>query len=557
MFRKKTHLVFLLCSFVALSCSHSYKKERPNIIFILTDDQRWDALGFAGNPIIQTPEMDKLAANGIYFENAFVSTPICAASRASLFTGLHERTHNFNFSTGDVRQEYMNRAYPVLLKQNGYYTGFFGKFGVKYTGKDSLFNSFDFYDRANKPDKRSYFYKTIGADTVHLTRFTGQQALDFIENAPNEKPFCLSLSFSAPHAADGAPDQYFWQDDVDSLYQDIVIPDPQLAEDSYFEALPEKVRAGFNRLRWTWRFDTPEKYQHSVKGYFRMISGIDREIAKIRAKLKEKGLDKNTVIILMGDNGYFLGERQLAGKWLMYDNSLRVPMIVYDPREKQHKKINQMVLNIDVPATILDLAGIKKPQSWQGRSLLHTEEQARDTLLVEHLWEFESIPPSEGTRTSELKYFRYVNDPTIEELYDLSKDPLETHNLASEPSWQDTKLKMRAQLETLSHQYTDEYSAPPKNLQLENSHNVLQFTWALPETAKSQKAYQILLASSKENILNNIGDLWDSGHSESEKNEAEWAKFDLKKDKKVFWKVRIWDDQNYTSRYSSVQEISF
>ena len=139
------------------------------------------------------------------------------------------------------------------------------------------------------------------------------------------------------------------------------LPGPDLADDKYFNALPKPVRDGFNRTRWFWKDDTPEKYQHSTKGYYRMINGIDLEIAKIREKLAEKGLDENTVIILMGDNGFFLGERQISGKWLMYDNSIRVPLIVFDPRVNKHQDIADMALNIDVPATILDIAGIEIP----------------------------------------------------------------------------------------------------------------------------------------------------------------------------------------------------
>ncbi|MGK2861608.1 MAG: sulfatase-like hydrolase/transferase, partial [Chitinophagaceae bacterium] len=367
-------LILFLCTTGLASGNNKVKKqvwEKPNIIFILTDDQRWDALGYAGNKIIQTPEMDKLAQSGAYFRNAVVSTPICSASRASILSGLHERTHKYTFQTGPIRNEYMADSYPERLKQAGYYTGFFGKFGVNYSGKEQLFDVMDDYDRNNQyKDYRGYYYKTLNGDTVHLTRYTGQQALDFIENAPGDKPFCLSLSFSAPHAHDGAPLQYFWQEESGKLYQNMQMPGPELADDKYFLEQPLPVREGFNRLRWTWRYDTPEKYQHSVKGYYRMIYGIDLEISKIRQKLTEKGMDENTVIILMGDNGYFMGERQLAGKWLMYDNSIRVPLIVYDPRVKKHRDIDEMALNIDVPATIADLVGSKQPGSWQGKSLM-------------------------------------------------------------------------------------------------------------------------------------------------------------------------------------------
>jgi alpha-L-rhamnosidase len=274
-------------------------QEKPNILFILTDDQRWDALGFAGNPNIHTPEMDKLAKSGAWFRNAVVTTPICSASRASIFTGLHERTHKYTFQTGPIRTEYMEASYPAVLKDAGYYTGFFGKFGVNYSNSEALFDVMDDYDRNNQyHDYRGFFYKQLNGDTVHLTRYTGQQALDFIDNAPKGKPFCLSLSFSAPHAHDPAPEQYYWTEESDKLYQNMVMPAPELADDKYFNEQPLPVRDGFNRLRWTWRFDTPEKYQHSVKGYYRMIHDIDLEIGRIREKLKAKGLDKNTVIIL-------------------------------------------------------------------------------------------------------------------------------------------------------------------------------------------------------------------------------------------------------------------
>ena len=128
---KKLLILFVLPVFL-FSCTEKEIKTKPNIIFILTDDQRWDALGYAGNKIIETPEMDKLATEGTYFKKAFVTTPICAASRASILTGMHERTHNYTFQRGELKEPYMQLSYPVKLKENGYYTGFFGKFGVEY-----------------------------------------------------------------------------------------------------------------------------------------------------------------------------------------------------------------------------------------------------------------------------------------------------------------------------------------------------------------------------------------------------------------------------------------
>lgn len=551
-------LMLLAISNVFFTACTKTEKVRPNIIFILTDDQRWDALGYAGNSEIHTPEMDKLASTGVYFSNAMVTTPICAASRASIFTGLQERTHRFDFTTGPIENKYMDSAYPKLMREAGYYTGFFGKFGVKYKELDKLFDQYDEYDRGNFGDRRSYYYKTIGTDTVHLTRFTGQQGLDFIASAPADKPFCLELAFSAPHAADETQDQYFWQETTDSLFRNTEMAPAKISEDKYFEALPEGIRNGFNRLRWTWRYDTPEKYQHSVKGYYRMIAGIDLEIAKIRAALEAKGIADNTVIMLMGDNGYFLGERQLAGKWLMYDNCLRVPMIIYDPRFKNHHDNAEMALNIDIPATILDLAGVAKPASWQGKSLLpivqgKTKSLNRDTILVEHLWDFDPIPPSEGVRTNEWKYMRYINDKSIEELYNIANDPMEINNLALQPDQQNRLMEFREKCNQLTEHLSDSLSLGPEELQFNDD----AFAWALSPACKSQKGYQILVASSAENITNNIGNMWNSNHINSGKlNNIVYGGEKLEPGKSYFWKVRIWDQVNRVSRYSAVQKIT-
>lgn len=544
---------------------------RPNIIFILTDDQRWSALGYAGNPLATTPEMDKLAEAGTYFTHGIVTTPICSASRASIFTGLHERTHKYTFQTGDIRSEYMENAYPRLLKKAGYYTGFYGKFGVNFQDKSGMFDVIEDYDRNNAfKDYRGYFYKTLNGDTVHLTRYTGQRALEFIESAPADRPFCLSLSFSAPHAHDPAPEQYFWQEESDKLYQNMEMPPADISDDKYFEALPLPVREGFNRTRWHWRYDTPEKYQHSVKGYYRMIYGINLEIAKIRKKLAEKGLDKNTVIILMGDNGQFLGERQLAGKWLMYDNSIRVPLIVYDPRVNQHRDIDDMALNIDVPATILDLAGVPVPKTYHGKSLVPVvsgKENSlhRDTVLIEHLWEFEHIPPSEGVRTPEWKYMRYVNDKSSEELYNLKKDPKEIDNLAANPDYKKVLEELRRKCDELARRYADPYSGVPTGLTVECIREPRytkiidsrpELSWIVPREAVQQKGYQVLVASSKQNIDNNIGDVWNSGVVRNNQSINVEIGTELKENSAYFWKVRIFDKDNRISEYSAPQQFT-
>lgn len=565
-----TRLVLLL---LAINVFNSFESkaqdQKPNIIFILTDDQRWDALGYSGNDLIHTPEMDKLAEEGTYFQNALVTTPICAASRATIFTGLYERSHAYTFQTGPIKSAYMETAYPKLLKEAGYKVGFFGKFGVNYKDLDGLFDSFESYDRNGRfSDRRGYYFKTIGADTVHLTRYTGQQALDFIDEADADQPFCLSLSFSAPHAHDSAEKQYFWQDETAPLLDGVTIPKAKISEDRYFDAQPEIVKSGFNRLRWTWRYDTPEKYQHSVKGYYRMISGIDLEIAKIRKQLKAKGMDKNTVIILMGDNGYFLGERQLAGKWLLYDNSVRVPLIVMDPRLKKQSDSKEMAANVDVPSTILDLAGVDVPSGYQGKSLVPVikgEKLNRDTVLIEHLWDFDNIPPSEGLRTAEWKYFRYINDQSIAEMYNLAEDPMEINNLAKDPRYASKVAQFDKKLDAMTAEFSDNTTAAPINRHIEMvrkpSEKILidktpDFGWQVPEGLDFQSAYQILVSSSAEKSKKNIGDVWNSGKVlGGEVSDIAYMGPELTEGKAYYWKVRIWDEDNRTGRYSDSQSF--
>ena len=461
---KRIKLFFLMLIF--WSCDQkSNTQNNPNIILIVTDDQRGDAIGYAGNEIIITPEQDQLAKEGTYFKKAFVTTPICGASRATIITGLYERKHKFTLGGTTLDSIYNQQNYAYQLRKKGYKTGFFGKLGIKNNGRlTDSFSEHEVYDRNNHfKDQKGYYYKTIGKDTVHLTRYTGHKALSFIENSTTDQPFCLSISFSAPHAHDGAWEgiqkQYFWQEEVDNYYKGIEIPAPKNASDKQFNALPKEVREGFNRTRWYWRYNTPERYQESLKGYYRMIGGVDNELIKIRKLLKAKGIEENTIIIWMGDNGYFLGQRQIAGKWLMYDNSIRVPLIIFDPRVNKHFDVDDMVANVDLASTILDFAGIDAQLETQGNSLVPyvktgKSPSRREELLIEHLWEFEPIPPSEAIRTEKWKFMRYRNIEAKEELYDLKSDPEELNNLANHPEHTDVVKEMQGKLNQNIVKYT-------------------------------------------------------------------------------------------------------
>ncbi len=543
--------------------------EQPNILFILVDDFRYDALGYCGNPIVHTPAIDNLAERGVYFANTFSSTPISSASRASILTGLYERSHRYSFQTGPLDAELLEQAYPLALREAGYNTALFGKLGVVCPDQDALFDEIENYDRLDQyPDRRGYYNKMIGQDTVHLTRYTGQKGLDYLDQQDGDTPFFMALCFSAPHAHDGAKEQYFWDAEQDHLFEDVTIPDPMMSSDKDFERLPEAVKAGFSRLRWTWRFDTPEKYQQMMKGYYRMIAGVDAEVEKVISKLKAKGLDKNTVIILLGDNGYILGERQLADKWLMYDLSVRVPLIIYDPRVDSHSEVTDQVLNVDVTATFADYAGIDSKPQWQGESLKDlasgkSANWSRDAVLIEHLWEFAPIPPSEGVRTDEWKYFRYINDKRLEELYNIKNDPFEKKNLVADKRYKDVLEELRAKCEELIEE-RGMCDAPmglmvdycPKSEGAESVSLTPSFSWKLPLRAKNQKAYQILLASTMENLDLNIGDVWNSTLTTDRSSTAvQYVGANLKEGATYYWKVRVWDYLNRTTEYSKPQSF--
>ena len=440
-------IILFFCKFRKDEPTTTNFSSRPNIIFILTDDQRWDMLGCAGNTIISTPNIDKLAEKGVRFSHAFATTPICAASRASLLTGLYERTHGFTFKKPPVKKKYTDISYPYLLKKAGYRTGFVGKLGVNLeTPIDSIFSS--------KKINGFPYWKEVDGKKKYLTDLQGEQAIQFIQESVHQEPFCLSISFSAPHADDDSKEQYFWPPALDSLYANDKMPIPATARKEFYDSFPDFLKGTMSRERWHWRFDTPEKFQQMVKGYYRMITAVDQTVGRILDELNKKGLAENTIIIFMGDNGYYLGDRGYADKWLMHDVSIRVPLIIYDPRKNASNKkiLDQMVLNIDVAPTILNLAGIPTPLRMQGKSLVPLMKgnihHWPDSIFCEHLMDEPKIPNSECIRTKQWKFIRYPKHPDYIELYNLMDDPMEEHNLASQKNYQKKIMQFQIQCDS-------------------------------------------------------------------------------------------------------------
>ena len=410
--------------------------KRPNIIFLLTDDHRADALGCAGNTIIQTPNIDDLAANGVRFTNAFVTTSICACSRASIFTGQWTARHGIIDFNTHFTPQVLARTYPMLLRASGYRIGFIGKYGVG-PQKDLPIDKYDYWK--GFPGQGKYEHTDENGNYKHLTPIMGEQAIEFLQGSSKDRPFCLSVSFKAPHVQDGDPRQFVYDRADAGLYKDAVIPPQKTTDPKYFDALPEFLRDSEARRRWEIGFPTPEKFQESVKGYYRLITGVDVVIGKIRTELKRLGFDDNTVIIFTGDNGFYLGEYGLAGKWFPHELSIRVPLIVYDPAVPKSRRgltLDQMALNVDIAPTILQFAGLKPPVQMQGQSLLPLlrgkRPKWRTEFFYEHPFEHPTIAKSIALRTRRYKYARYT-DYDYEELYDLKTDPEEINNLAKDP----------------------------------------------------------------------------------------------------------------------------
>ncbi len=437
----KVRVVTILAWLVVFAFAQAaFAQTKPNILILYADDWRHDTLGVAGNPIVKTPYLDQLAKEGVRFRRAHVTTSICGVSRATLLTGQWMSRHgNPAF---EMFKTPWSETYPGLLRANGYYTGHIGKwhngkfpseqfdFGRSYSGKH-------FIKEKDGPN---------GEKLIHVTQKNENDALEFLRVRPKDKPFVLTLAFFATHAEDENPKQYLYQPQSAALYQNVTIPIPATAGDEFFKLLPPFIANEKNegRNRWHWRFDTPKKYQEYMKAYYRLATEVDATAGRVLAELKAQGLDENTLVIFTTDNGYFHGEHGLADKWYPYEESIRVPLIVRDPRMPKAKRgttNDALVLNVDTAPTILAAAGVKAPTRMQGRdfSELYLKAKAqgwRQDYFYEHatIRNTDFIPSSEALVQRELKYL-YWPDFKYEELFDLKRDSQETRNLINDAKY--------------------------------------------------------------------------------------------------------------------------
>lgn len=515
---KAFRFILQLCVLILISVlsnqevyAQNKSTERPNIIFILTDDHRYDLLGCTGNEIIQTPHLDKLAADGILFTNAHVTSAICTPSRASMFLSQFERKHGVNFNSGtSVAEDAWKDSYPVVLRKNGYYTGYIGKnhvpIGVGGYKSGLMEASFDYWYAGHGhltfyPKNRHAIFKGAQNDTqIEILQegtadFLSNEyklagAKHFLHGLPKDKPFCMSINFNLPHGASTSTMKMLPTDaeTYKSLYRDKQIPLPKYYTEKKAirsPKLPADVLHANDRQEIYDFVDNKQDLRERMIRNMQAVTGIDALVGNLRQTLKERNLDKNTIIIFTSDHGIFWGENGLGGKALCYEVCTRVPMIIYDPnvpRKSRGRKSTQLVQTIDIAPTMLTYAEIPIPTSYQGKPLndmIHGNDiPVREVLFTENVWSTHfGNPRCEAVQDKEWKYIRYYknenlsaqylidtakkykvnmtsmlyanHDPQIavyqsfiegplngepavyEELYHLKNDPDEQHNLAN------------------------------------------------------------------------------------------------------------------------------
>lgn len=414
----------------------------PNIIFILTDDHRWDALSAMGHPFLETPNLDRLADEGILFESAFVTTSLCSPSRASFLTGQYAHTHGV--VTNHTPWNDRNVTFLELLSQAGYETAFIGKWHMPGETLPELRGVDRFVSFTREGGQGVYYDCPLIIDGVeterpgrYITEDLTDLALDFISKE-RQKPFCLYLSHKAVHFGFRPPPH------LKGRYRhvDLALPPESDPWITYTNGHPF-VGAIF-----------PMDYLY--RNYCETVVSVDEQVGRILDALDAKGLAGNTVVVYAGDNGHLWGEHGLYDKRLAYEESIRIPFIVRYPGliRDPGRRAPQMVLNIDLAPTLLELAGLATPDIMQGRSLVpvlaNPAAPGRTAWLYEHFPVFPiPIPGITAIRTARYKYVEYQNDLRPRELFDLQADPREMTNLMDTPDGAAQADALKQELERL------------------------------------------------------------------------------------------------------------
>lgn len=420
-----------------------YGVKPRNVIFILSDDHRYDFMGFMGKPkFLETPSMDKMAKEGAHLENTFVTTALCSPSRASILTGQFSHKHGVVDNDSGIPEH--NIFFPEYLQKLGYETAFMGKW---HMGKASAEPRKGFDKWISFKGQGVYYDPELNIDGKevkregYITDILTDYAVEWI-NQKREKPYFLYLSHKAVHAMFEPAKRHLGK------YENEKIEYPESmanTEQNYLDK-PHWVRE--QRYGWhgvDFMYQGQMDFDTFYRRYCETLLALDEGIGKVL-----DSADKSTLVFYMGDNGFCLGEHGLIDKRQMYEESMRVPLLAYCPDFiKPGIKIQNLIQNIDIAPTILELAGMQKPEQMDGKSILPLlkmeETKWRDAVFYEYYWErpFPHTPTVFGIRTDNFKYMTFHGIWDIDEFYDLKDDPHEMHNLINSPDHQEQIVELR------------------------------------------------------------------------------------------------------------------
>lgn len=424
-----------------------------NIIFILTDDHRYDAMGFLqGQKFLSTPNMDLLARNGVHVPNAFVTTALCSPSRASILTGLYAHRHRVVDNNNPIAKGTI--FYSQYLQRAGYDTAFIGKWHMGGEG-DEPQPGFDYW--VSFRGQGTYWPSADGLNVNgkkvpqkgYITDELTDYALDWLKARKDSKPFMLYLSHKAVHSEFMPAERH-----KNKFANETFVP-PKTMNPANLNGAPMWTQNQRNSWHGVdFPYHSALNIEEYYKRYAETLLGVDDSIGRVLQFLRERKLLDSTLLVYMGDNGFAFGEHGLIDKRTAYEESMRVPMLVHCPELTNGggKKLEQVIANIDITPTFLEAAGLQAPKNLDGRSflpLLQGQQVAwRKSLLYEYYWErnFPQTPTMHALRGDRYKYIHYHGIWDSDELYDLQNDPLETTNLIRSAAHQAVVKDMNTQL---------------------------------------------------------------------------------------------------------------
>jgi N-acetylglucosamine-6-sulfatase len=464
---------------VAIAAQRS-DAQRPDIVFILLDDLRWDALSFMDHPYVETPHIDRLRAQGAMMQNAFVTTSICCPSRATFLTGTLANQHGV---IDNETSEYNPTVTPPLtkyLQEAGYRTAMIGKWHMGKSGAPRPY--FDYWLSFKGQGVYNDPLFNINGEKIKHSGYTTDlltdYAIDFIEQQPLDQPYFCMLSHKAVHEPFQPAPRH-----TDAFGAATVTPEPASWSEDFADKPDWHKRQRSRDVRWHYRtreYETEQlpdsvplqrwKWNNKYVKQLRCLAAVDDGVGKVVEALRRRGTLDNTLIVFTSDNGYFHLEHRRWDKRLAYEESLRIPMVVsYPGHIEAGASIPQLITNADFAPTVLDYAGVAIPERMQGSSMKPLFEASdpewRDCVFYEYWKELvHAIPAMTAVRTDRYKLISFPEIDDIDELYDLEKDPHEMNNLVLDPAHADLYRSMQQRMaeERVANQWQQRVF--PKNL---------------------------------------------------------------------------------------------